>query len=108
MGMLTTITFRNDPEWIRRNPELVAQLIVDAMNGKEVHERIMIAQAPVHSSEHTIYVCAGNTTVNVSHPYEDKVMELSRRVPDFFGEIMGTVKACAHAMGKIWAARKKV
>lgn len=108
MGMLTTITFRNDCfHEIKKDPERYMELILDAMQGQEVNDGAMIAQRPVHSHDMAVYVCAGNTTTDVSHPKGDKLNSLLLHVPGFFATLMVAVQGCGKGLADKWARRNE-
>jgi len=108
MGFLTTITFRNDEfAEITKDPKRLAEKIQAAMSGNLIDDGMMMSQRPVHSSEQVVYVCAGNTIVDVSNPSNERMQDLRDRVPAFYVELMNRVKACASELGKVWRERKK-
>jgi hypothetical protein len=90
MGYLTTITFRNDEYHEIAN---------------RVNDNSMVSQAPVHSGETVIYVCSGNTTINVSSGLH--MEEMSANHPSFFGELAVAVAECGHRLTKLWAGVHK-
>lgn len=86
MGLLTTITFRNDCwEDLKRDPERTMNMIRDAMNGSCVDGREMIAQTPVHSGDSAVYVVSGNTAIDVSS-YGTKEKQF-RETPTFMRQV---------------------
>ena len=77
MGYLTTITFYNDAaSELKKYPEEVSQGIYDAQNGIQInrgfnyfpvgcHTNPVIIQKPRHADDHTLYLHAGNTVIDV-------------------------------------------
>jgi hypothetical protein len=78
MGYLTTITFYNDAAHdLHKHPKEVSKLIYDAQNGVQKnrgrnydpigsHANPVIIQKPRHADDHTLYLHAGNTVIDVS------------------------------------------
>ncbi len=83
MGLLTTITFRNDAtSTLRENAEIVCQGIYLAQCGAYSDERHrtfpvgseanpVIIQKPRHADDTTLYMHAGNTVVDVFEAESD-------------------------------------
>lgn len=77
MGYLTTITFRNDSaKNLRDHPKEVSELIYNAQSGVQRNRgrdydpigsdaNPVIIQKPRHADDHTLYLHAGNTVVDV-------------------------------------------
>ena len=77
MGFLTTITFYNDAaDAIEKYPERVTEIISDAQSvvqlnkGRDYdpigsHANPVIIQKPRHADEHTLYLHAGNTVIDI-------------------------------------------
>lgn len=106
MGMLTTITFRNDAYHdMAKDPKGTMEKILLAMNGQPVSDNNMIAQEPVHSHDTAIYVSKGNTCVNISS--FSKQEELMRHHPLFFGDIFSAIGGCVRDLSERWAKIKK-
>lgn len=78
MGYLTTITFRNDAaDDLRKHPNDVSELIHNAQIGVQKdsgrdydpigsHVNPVIIQKPRHADDHTLYLHAGNTVIDVA------------------------------------------
>lgn len=78
MGYLTTITFYNDAAHdLRKHPEKVSELIYKAQLGVQKrdgrdydpigpHANPVIIQRPRHADDHTLYLHAGNTVIDVA------------------------------------------
>ena len=83
MGYLTTITFYNDAiEEFKKNPEQTIQMIYHAQIGVQrnrgrdydpigSHANPVIIQRPRHADDHTLYLHAGNTVVDVQDAESD-------------------------------------
>ena len=77
MGFLTTITFYNDAAHdLKEHPNVVSQGIYDAQAGVQLnrgydyfpvgsHANPVILQKPRHADDHTLYLHAGNTVIDV-------------------------------------------
>ena len=73
MGYLTTITFYNDAsDDLRMHPEEVSKGIYEAQLGAQrnyfpvgSHANPVITQKPRHADDHTLYLHAGNTVIDV-------------------------------------------
>lgn len=77
MGYLTTITFYNDAaDILHDHPKEVSKMIYDAQQGVQRnrgrdtdpighHANPVIIQRPRHADDHTLYLHAGNTVVDV-------------------------------------------
>lgn len=77
MGYLTTITIYNDSaDELEKNPKELAKKLTAACNGSQLlHGRdydslgnaanILTLQKPRHSDDHTLYMHAGNTVIDV-------------------------------------------
>lgn len=77
MGYLTTITFRNDSaDTLRKHPEQVSKLVYDAQlavqrNRGRDYDPVgndcnpVVIQKPRHADDHTLYLHAGNTVIDV-------------------------------------------
>lgn len=94
MGFLTTFTFRNDDsEELRNNPKKFGEAIYDAISNPHTNYRsnvfhgCVIPQKPRHADDHTIYVHAGNTVVEMSQ-YSDTTKEIMQNSPKFFNEML--------------------
>ena len=78
MGYLTTITFYNDAAHdLREHPNEVSKLIYDAQSGVQKnrgrdydpigsHANPVIIQRPRHADDHTLYLHAGNTVIDLA------------------------------------------
>lgn len=78
MGYLTTITFYNDSAHdLRKHPNDVSELIYNAQSGVQKREardydpigscaNPVIIQKPRHADDHTLYLHAGNTVIDVA------------------------------------------
>jgi hypothetical protein len=77
MGYLTTITFYNDhADELRANPEAVSKAIYNAQLGVQLNRgsnteligsctNPITIQKPRHADDHTLYMHAGNTVIDV-------------------------------------------
>jgi hypothetical protein len=77
MGYLTTITFCNDhAQTLRDNPEAVSEAIYNAQLGVQLNRgsdttpigscaNPIIIQKPRHADDHTLFMHAGNTVIDV-------------------------------------------
>jgi len=77
MGFLTTITFHNDAaDEIEKHPKQVAKIVSDAQSRRQIdqgrdydpvgnHCNPVVIQKPRHADDHTLYLHAGNTVIDV-------------------------------------------
>ena len=77
MGFLTTITIYNDSaDQLKKHPEELAEKIYNACSGVQINRgydydslgnaaNILTLQKPRHADDHTLYMHAGNTVVDV-------------------------------------------
>lgn len=66
MGYLTTITIYNDDTYkIKNHPKELAEDLYNACLGDMNTSNLFISQKPRHADDHTLYLHAGNTVVDV-------------------------------------------
>lgn len=87
MGYLTTLTFRNDSySDIKKNKNRLHKIVLDAMNGIQIRQgrdydnigssaNGVIIQKPRHADDHTLYIHAGNTVIDVYEAESERVIE---------------------------------
>lgn len=93
MGFLTTFTVHNDDcDQITKHPEEFANEIYAACGhtykrNNYVFRGVVIAQRSRHADDKTVYVHAGNTVCEMN-AYSAETLELMRRNPKFFKEML--------------------
>ena len=94
MGYLSTFTFRHDDcEELRNNPKKFGEEMYYAITNPRTNYRsnvfhgCVIPQKARHADDHTIYVHAGNTVVEMSY-YSDTTKEIMKNSPKFFNEML--------------------
>lgn len=84
MGFLTTVTFYNDgADMLQKHPEELAKILTDACHGVQInrgenfaglgyHSNLITLQKPRHADNHTLYLHAGNTVVDIAEAEESE------------------------------------
>lgn len=73
MGYLTTVTIYNDGcDQLKKYPKDLAEKLYNACSGRERdyiglgnHANLITLQKPRHADDHTLYMHAGNTVIDV-------------------------------------------
>lgn len=107
MGYLTTITIYNDGcDQIPKNAQDFADKVKDACSGIYTrgginrpagefgvgnHCNLVTVQHPRHADDHTVYVHAGNTVVEMN-VFSQETAELLEKHPAFFDTLLGEME----------------
>lgn len=93
MGQLTTITLYNDSlHTIKENPKEFTQSVVTAMGSctpKQYSikgDTVFKGQRYMHSSDDIVFLQTGNTTYNMSSPWQ--LGELYRKNPEYLNKLV--------------------
>lgn len=94
MGFISTFSIYHDQVYdIKNNKIEFAEAIYNACANPSTNYRsnvfhgCVIPQKARHTDDHTIYVHAGNTVVEMSH-YSDTTKEIMKNSPKFFNEML--------------------
>ena len=94
MGIISTFSFYHDNcDYLKNNPKKFGEAIYDAISNPHTNYRsnvfhgCVIPQKSRHADDHTIYVHAGNTVVEMSQ-YSDTTKQIMQNSPKFFNEML--------------------
>ena len=118
MGYLTTVTIRNDAlGTIKDNKDdFIEKLLYHCsscgMGAKEYfsvgnHANPVVLQMPRHADDRTIYVHAGNTVVDMN-PFGNEAIEMAKRNPKFFDEVLAFMEGEVKALKKLRGKRSRL